>query len=196
MSPDFQMAGGDDVPSALRRSIHDHWRMFAAEGVLLVVLGLASIAIPLFAGLATAILLGWVLLVAGIVGLISTFRTRGAPGLAWSLLSAVVAIVAGVILLANPLAGLVTLTYVLTAYFIADGVFVIVLAFSHRRELSGRWEWMLINGLVDLILAAIIISGMPGSFLWVLGALVGIDLLFGGTSLIGMALQARRRAPA
>ncbi len=173
--------------------MHDHWRLFTAEGVLLVVLGVAAIALPPLAGLATAIFLGWVLLAAGIIGLISTFRARRLPGFAWSLLSAVVAIVAGVVLLANPLAGLVTLTYVLTAYFIADGVFIIVLALSHRRELSGRWEWMLVNGLVDLVLAGIIISGMPGSFLWVLGALVGIDLLFGGTSLIGMALRARRQ---
>ena len=108
-------------------------------------------------------------------------------------MTSVVAIVAGLVLLAKPLAGLGTLTYVLTAYFIADGVLIIVLALSHRSELSGRWEWMLINGLVDLVLAAFIITGMPGSIVWVLGVLVGIDLLFGGTSLIGMALRARRR---
>ena len=192
MSPDVRMTG-TDTSFPMRRAIHDHWRMFAAEGVLLVLLGLAALALPLFAGLAAAIFLGWLLLAAGIIGLLSTFRTRGAPGFAWSLLSALVAIVAGLVLLANPLAGLITLTYVLTAYFLADGVFIIVLALSHRRELSGRWEWMLVNGLVDLVLAAFILSGMPGSFAWVLGALVGIDLLFGGTSLIGMALQARRQ---
>ena len=181
------------VPAAVRRGIHDHWRMFAAEGALLVLLGLIAMAIPLFAGLATAILLGWLLLAAGIVGLLSTLRTRRAPGFGWSLLSAVAALVAGLVLLWNPLAGLVTLTYVLTAYFIVDGVFNIVLALSHRRELSSRWEWMLLNGLFDLVLAAFILAGLPGSFVWVLGLLVGIDLLFGGASLVGMALDARKR---
>ncbi len=180
------------LPPALRRGIHDHWRMFAAEGVVLVLLGLIAVALPLFAGLATAILLGWLLLAAGIVGLLATLRTRGAPGFGWSLLSAVAALVAGLVLLWNPLAGLITLTYVLTAYFVADGVFNIVLALQHRRELSGRWEWLLLNGLFDLVLAAFIIAGLPGSFVWVLGLLVGIDLLFGGVSLVGMALDARR----
>jgi uncharacterized membrane protein HdeD (DUF308 family) len=84
---------------------------------------------------------------------------------------------------------------VLIAYFIVDGVLIIALAISHRRALSGRWEWMLINGIIDLVLAAVIISGLPGSLLWALGLLVGIDLVFGGWSLIVMALAARKANP-
>ncbi len=180
------------LSSGLQRSLHVHWRAFMAEGVLLVVLGLAAIALPLFAGLTTAILLGWVLLVAGVVGLVATVRTRGAGSFAWSLLSACVALLAGLVLLINPIAGLVTLTYVLIVYFVADGVFSVAGALSHRRELAGRWEWMLVSGLVDFVLAAVIISGLPGSFLWVVGMLVGIDLVIGGVSLIGMAAASRR----
>jgi len=127
-----------------------------------------------------------------VVGLIGTFRARHAPGFVWSLLSAALALLVGILLLVHPLRGLITLTFVLTAYFIIDGIFIIFLALSHRRELTGRWEWMLINGIIDLILAGIIISGMPGTFLWVLGLLVGIDLIFGGASLIAMALEARK----
>ncbi len=192
MASDFQPSGG--LAAGLRRSIHAHWRAFMAEGVLLVVLGLAAIALPLFAGLTTAILLGWVLLVAGLVGLVATVRTRGAGAFTWSLLSAIVTLIAGVVLLVNPVAGLVTLTYVLIAYFVADGVFSIAGALSHRRELAGRWEWMLVSGLVDFILAGVIVSGLPGSFLWVVGMLVGIDLVIGGVSLIGMASASRRAA--
>jgi uncharacterized membrane protein HdeD (DUF308 family) len=81
---------------------------------------------------------------------------------------------------------------VLIAYFIVDGVLSIILAITHRRALSGRWEWMLINGIIDLVLAAVIISGLPGSVVWALGLLVGIDLVFGGASLIAMAMAARR----
>jgi uncharacterized membrane protein HdeD (DUF308 family) len=184
---------GSDISAALRRSIHDHWGLFLAEGIILVVLGLAAMAIPLFAGLATTIFLGWLFLIAGLVGLVATIRARQAPGFWWSLLSACAALFAGFVLVVHPLQGLMTLTFVLTAYFIADGVFVIVLALSHRKDLSGKWEWMLVNGLVDLLLAALIISGMPGSFVWVLGLLIGIDLLFGGVSLIAMALDARAR---
>ncbi len=187
--PDLPPSG---LPSGPLRSVHAHWRAFMAEGVLLVLLGFVALALPLFAGLTTAILLGWVLLVAGLVGLVSTMRRRGAGAFGWSLLSACVALIAGVVLLINPLAGLVTLTYVLIVYFVADGVFSVAGALSHRRELAGRWEWMLLSGLVDFVLAGVIISGLPGSFLWVVGMLVGIDLVIGGVSLIGMASASRR----
>jgi uncharacterized membrane protein HdeD (DUF308 family) len=184
-------ASGTDISAALRRSIQDHWGLFLTEGIILMLLGLSAMAIPLFAGLATTIFLGWLFLIAGGVGLAVTMRARQAPGFWWSLLSACAALFAGFVLVVHPLQGLMTLTFVLTAYFIADGLFVIVLALSHRKDLSGKWEWMLVNGLVDLMLAALILSGMPGSFVWVLGLLVGIDLLFGGVSLIAMALDAR-----
>jgi uncharacterized membrane protein HdeD (DUF308 family) len=178
--------------AAVRRSLHDHWRMFLIEGIVLVVLGFAAIIVPPLAGLATTIFLGWLFLVGGIVGLIATFGARQAPGFGWSLLSAIVALLAGAVLLWNPMQGLVTLTYVLIAFFIIDGILVIAIALQHRRELSGRWEWMMIGGVMDLVLAAIILAGLPGTIAWALGLLVGIDLLWGGISLIGMALAARQ----
>jgi uncharacterized membrane protein HdeD (DUF308 family) len=164
------------------------------EGIILTVLGLAAIIVPPIAGLATTVLLGWLFLLAGIVGLFSTFRARNAPGFTWSMLSAVVAVLAGLALLWNPLQGLVTLTFVLTAFFIFDGILMIILSIAHRRELSGKWEWMMFNGILDLILAGIIISGLPGTLAWALGLLVGIDMIFGGGSLIAMALDARKTA--
>jgi len=107
---------------------------------------------------------------------------------------------AGTVLLWNPLqslvalpSGVVILTYVLT-YFIVDGILMIILAIAHRRELSGKWDWILVNGVIDLILAGIIISGLPGTLVWALGLLVGIDMVFGGASLIAIALEARKEA--
>ncbi len=182
------------LSSALSKSLHDHWRVFLAEGILLIILGAAAIVVPFIAGVAATVFVGWVFLLAGILGLVATFRARGAPGFGWSLASAIAAIVAGGLLLWNPLQGLVTLTYVMVAFFIVDGIFIIILAISHRRELTGRWEWMLINGLIDLVLAGIIISGLPGTILWALGLLIGIDLVFGGSSLIAIALAARSSA--
>jgi uncharacterized membrane protein HdeD (DUF308 family) len=182
----------NSAPDPLRRALHDHWRMYLVEGIVLVILGIGAIVLPLVAGLAVAIILGWLFLVGGIVGLAATVSSRGAPGFGWSLLSGIVAVAAGLVLLWNPLAGLVTLTYVLIAYFIADGIFIIALAVSHRRELVGRWEWLLFNGIIDLILATIIVSGLPGTLAWALGLLVGIDLGFGGIALIGIANAARR----
>jgi len=179
------------LATTLSKSMHSHWRLFLFEGILLVVLGLAAVVIPPLAGIATTIFLGWLLLIAGFVGLLSTFKAGSAPGYGWSLLSALVALFAGGMLLWYPLQGLVTLTYVLIGYLLADGLLTIILAISHRRELSGRWEWMLVNGVVDFILAGIIFAALPGAFTWALGLVVGIDLIFGGTALIGMALSAR-----
>jgi uncharacterized membrane protein HdeD (DUF308 family) len=86
------------------------------------------------------------------------------------------------------------LTYVLVGFFIIDGFLTIMLAISHRRSLSGRWEWLMVNGVIDLFLAGVILSGVPGTLIWALGLIVGIDMVLGGASLIAMAIQARRVA--
>jgi uncharacterized membrane protein HdeD (DUF308 family) len=65
-------------------------------------------------------------------------------------------------------------------------------ALEHRRELSERWSWLLVAGLMDILIAGLIIAGLPGSALWAIGLLVGINLVFGGATLIGMALAARK----
>lgn len=192
--PSMTPTDGAALGAALRKSLREHWRMLLVEGIILVLLGLAAIVLPPIAGLAVTIFLGWLLVIGGVVGLVATFSSRHAPGFGWSLLSAIVALLAGGVLLWNPLQGLLTLTYVLIAYFIVDGVLMIVFALEHRRELSGRWEWLLFNGIIDLILAALILTGLPGSFAWALGLLVGIDLVFGGSSLVAMALAARKPA--
>jgi uncharacterized membrane protein HdeD (DUF308 family) len=183
-----------ELRAVITRAMHEHWRWFLIEGLILLVLGAAAIAVPELAGVAATIWLGWILIIGGVIGLITTLRARGVPGFAWALLSAVLALAAGALLLWNPMRGLVTLTYVLIFFFVVDGVFMIVLALAHRRELTGRWQWLAFNGALDLILAAIIVSGFPGSFAWALGLLLGIDLLFGGATLIAMALEARKGA--
>ncbi|MBI1261742.1 MAG: HdeD family acid-resistance protein [Rhizobiales bacterium] len=182
------------IEAALVRTMHEHWGLFLGEGIIISLLGLGAMLVPFMAGLATTIFLAWLFLLAGGVGLVASYRGRTAPGFAWALLSAIVALIAGFVLLLYPVQGLVTLTYVLVAYFIADGVLMISLALSHRREMSGRWEWLLLNGVIDLVLAGIILVALPEAAVWVLGLLVGIDLLFGGASLIGMALAARKSA--
>jgi uncharacterized membrane protein HdeD (DUF308 family) len=174
-------------------SLRDHWVLFLVEGIVLVVLGIAAIMLPVVATLAVAIFLGWLFLISGIVGLITTFMMRNAPGFWWALLSAVLALGAGLVLLAWPVSGAVSLTLVLIVFFVIEGVASIMLALEHRE--SGRWGWLLASGIVDLILAGLIITGLPGTAAWALGLLVGINMLFGGASMIGMALHARSIDP-
>src|ERR1700675_3957840 len=179
------------LQSEMNAAVREHWKAFLIEGILLVVLGLAAMIAPLIASLAFTIFLGWMFLISGIAGLALTFWARQMPGFWWSLLSAVLAVVAGIVLLAQPVEGTLTLTIVVGAYFLAEGVATIMYALEHRRDLSERWSWLLVAGIMDILIAAIIIAGLPGSALWAVGLLVGINLLFGGASLIGMALPAR-----
>jgi uncharacterized membrane protein HdeD (DUF308 family) len=181
----------EKLQSDMRGAVRAHWKAFLIEGILLTVLGLAAIILPPLASLAVTIFLGWMFLISGIAGLALTFWARGLPGFWWSLLSAVLAIGAGIILLAEPVQGTATLTIVVGVYFLAEGVATILYALEHRRELSQRWSWLLVSGLVDIVIAGLIISGWPASALWAIGLLVGINLLFGGATLIGMALAAR-----
>jgi uncharacterized membrane protein HdeD (DUF308 family) len=93
------------------------------------------------------------------------------------------------------LRGVLSLTLVLIAFFVIEGIASIMFALDHKRELSGRWGWMLASGIIDLILATIILTGLPGSAAWALGLLVGINMVFGGSALIAMALYAREIDP-
>jgi len=186
----------DRLQASVANSLHAHWRFFLIEGIVLLILGLLAIVVPVVATIAIAVLIGWLLLVSGVVGLIATFRTRGAPGFWWSLLSAIVGIVAGIVLLRWPLSGAFSLTVILTVFLVLEGVVSILYALEHRRELSGRWGLMLISGIVDLFLAWMIFAGLPGTAAWAIGLLIGINLVFGGSALIAMALHARKTAAA
>src|SRR4051812_38442887 len=189
MTPPQNIAGLQTEASA---AVRTHWKAFLVEGILLVVLGLAAMILPPIASLAVTIFLGWMFLISGVAGLALTFWARRMPGFWWSLISAVLAIGAGVVLLAEPVQGTVTLTIVVGAYFLAEGVATIMYALEHRKELSERWAWLLTSGIMDILIACFILAGLPGSALWALGILVGINLLFGGATLIAVALAARK----
>jgi len=179
------------LQSRMSAAVRAHWKAFLFEGIVLVILGVAAMIVPPLASLAITIFLGWMFLVTGVAGLVMTYWARAVPGFWWSLISAALAVLAGLILLGRPMQGVLTLTVVLGVYFLAEGVATIMYALAHRRELSGRWSWLLVAGLMDILIAFFIIAGLPGSAQWAIGLLVGINLLFGGATLIGMALAAR-----
>jgi uncharacterized membrane protein HdeD (DUF308 family) len=189
--PDFER-----MQAALATSLSAHWKLFLIEGIVLVILGVAAVMLPLIATIAVAIMIGWIFLLSGVVGLLSTFRMRSAPGFWWSLISGILGVVAGIVLLRWPLSGAFSLTLVLTLFLVLEGIVSIMFALEHKRELSGRWGMMLVSGVVDLILAAMIYAGLPGTAAWAIGLLVGINMVFGGAALIAMALHARNSAPA
>ena len=187
-------AAQSDEARALQQlggAVSRHWVLFLSEGIALVILGLLALMAPAVASVAATVFFGWILLLSGIVGLIATFRARHAPGFGWSLLSALVGIAAGVLLLGWPVQGTLSLTAVLIAFLLVEGGVSIMYALEHRSALSHRWGWMLASGILDVALGVLLLVGLPGTALWALGLLLGINLLFGGWALILMALQAR-----
>jgi uncharacterized membrane protein HdeD (DUF308 family) len=180
----------DQIPSSLGAAIQRHWVLFLCEGIALVILGILAVLAPVIASVAATVFFGWILLLSGIIGLFTTLRARQAPGFGWSLVSALLGIVAGAVLLWWPLQGTLSLTAVLIAFLLVEGVASIMYALEHRGGFSGRWGWMLVSGIIDVILGVVLLLGLPGTALWALGLLVGINMLFGGWALILMALHA------
>ncbi len=184
----------DGIRHRFADAIHAHWKLFLAEGLVMVVLGLVAIAVPEIASLAITIFIGWLFFIGGIFRTISVLQHRAMPGFGWSLLTAVLAVALGLVLLLRPLAGVLTLTIWLAAFFLIQGIAAILLAIEHRRHLPS-WGWVLFSGLVDLLLAYLIWDGWPSSAGWAIGLLVGINMVFLGLSLIMTALSARMMAP-
>lgn len=135
-------------------ALHEHWKLYLFEGIVLIILGAAAIIIPQIATLTVELFIGWLLLFSGIVNLFTTFSVRPMPGFWWSLISALIAIAAGLVLLFWPISGMVSLTLVLIAFFIIEGISSIMFAAEHRNELPGSWWVMLLSGIVDLVLVS------------------------------------------
>jgi uncharacterized membrane protein HdeD (DUF308 family) len=145
--------------------------------------------------------LSWLFLISGVIGLLITFWARHLPGFWWSLVSALLAIIIGVVLIAHrsqdlygglmgwPLTTVGPLRMILVLFFLIEGGVSIMFASEHRR--AGRWAWMLASGILDIVLACIIIFDLPGSSAWTMGLLIGINMIVGGVSLIAMGLHAR-----
>src|ERR1700751_6437791 len=174
----------------LADTIHAHWKLFLAQGIVMMVLGFLAVAEPNVATVAVTLFVGWLFLIAGIFRAASAWHSRQMPGFGWSLLSAALSIALGLILILRPLAGVLTLTMVLVAFFIVEGIASIIGGIEHRRHLRS-WGWVLFSGVVDLLLAYLIWAGWPSSADWAIGLLVGINMLFFGLSLVMTALAAR-----
>jgi uncharacterized membrane protein HdeD (DUF308 family) len=184
--PSALNTAGLEVRDAIRR----HWVLFFVQGLILIAFGLLAIGEPMVATLAVTVFAGWLFLVGGIIGLAGMFTSHRVPGFLWALITALLSIAIGIYLLWHPLTGIVSLTLAVALFFAAQGISHIITAISQRNVLSS-WGWVLLAGVANLILAAIIWSGFPGTAEWVLGLLFGINLLFWGFELVMTALASR-----
>jgi uncharacterized membrane protein HdeD (DUF308 family) len=187
------------------RPARDYAMLFLAEGAVLVALGVLAIMVPSMAASRLAVALGWLFLGSGVLGMATTIWARHAPGFWWSLVSAVLAILVGIVLVTSethelyggllgwPFETAGPLRMILLLFFLIEGIATIMFAIEHRRQLSGRWAWMFGSGVADIGLACIVIFDLPGTSAWTMGLLVGINMIAGGLALIAMAMHARGR---
>jgi uncharacterized membrane protein HdeD (DUF308 family) len=166
-----------------------NWGWLLALGILMIILGVVAMAAPVVATIAIQVMLGWLLVISGIAEGIHAFMVKEWRGFLLELLSAVLYLGVGLLLLIDPLKGALALTLILAVFLLVEGIFKIITALRVRDHRG--WGWLLASGIVSVVLGVLIWKQWPTSGLWVIGLLVGIQLLFTGWSLVMLALVAR-----
>jgi len=183
--------GYDELPRSIRESLRAHWRMFLFEGIVLIILGILAIATPQLATLAVDIYIGWLFLIAGIVGLYTVFSVKDIASFLISFIPAILALVIGGLLIWKPAEGALSLTALMVIFFAAEGLFQTVASFVYRDYIGDSWGWILLSGIADLILAGIIVYGWPVTATWALGILAGVNLITSGLAMVMAAVAGR-----
>lgn len=172
-----------------QNALQNAWGWFLGLGIAMVFVGTAAIVFSGIATLAMTFVLGWLLIIGGIAQGVHSFFARQWGGFFMQILAAFLYLVVGVMLLANPIGGVVTLTLLITVFFAFEGAFKILTAFQMRP--TENWGWVLFSGILAFVLAGIIWAGWPGDAIWVVGLLVGVNILFSGWATIMLALGAK-----
>ncbi len=176
-------------PLSVTRADFRHHRGWAVgAGIALVLLGLAAIVFPFLASLAVEQLVGWILVMSGFVGLLNALRQSAEHGFGLSLLAALLSLGIGIVLVLYPLSGILSLTLLVATLLVGGGLLRIFLAWRLRHTRGYRLT--LASGLLGVGLGAVIIVQWPQAAAWLIGVLVGIDLVFAG--LVSLALAAER----
>jgi uncharacterized membrane protein HdeD (DUF308 family) len=166
---------------------HRGWFMFL--GIALVIAGAVAIAFPLFATVAVKIFLGWIFLIAGVVQVVQAFYTQKWSEFLLSVLIGILYVVVGGWLAFFPFTGIITLTILLAALFIVEGV--IELGMGFRMRPKDGWVWMIISGIIAILAGVLIFAGLPSTAAWAIGLLAGINMIFSGFSYVFLASAAK-----
>ncbi len=172
--------------------IRANWIWFLILGVLLVLLGGTLLGSPVIASLATAKVIGAMMVVGGLLECVGSFWCQKWSGFFGLLLSGILSVVVGLMFLRNPAGGLAVLTLLIAAFLMVGGIFKVVSAFQVKYE---SWIWPVVSGVIDLALGLMIWGGWPASSLVIIGVFVGISLIFHGVSWIMLGMALKRRIP-
>jgi uncharacterized membrane protein HdeD (DUF308 family) len=190
----FAGPGTDPIESGdLFEALHRGRKRLMIAGILLLVLGAVAIIVPAVASVATAIFIGWILVIASAFDLVNAMAIEHAGRKALRFVLALLTFVAGIYLLVAPLDGVFTLTVVLVIWFMATGSARVIVGIA-ERGLPG-WGMTVLSGAISIVLAVLIAEKLPSSADWAIGLIVGVDLLFAGTLLTSLAYRLRSVAP-
>jgi len=159
-------------------------------GILLVMFGALAVASPFVAAVTVSVFIAWLIIFGGVVHLVLAFHAHRAGSLLGKLLVGLAYVVIGGYLLMHPVLGVATLTLLLAALFLIEGVLNVVMFFQLRPARGSGW--MLLDGLITLALAVMIGAHWPSSSLWAIGTLVGVSLIFSGITRVMMSLAVRK----
>ncbi len=159
-------------------------------GVLLILLGMMAVGSPFLAAVAVSVVVAWLIVLAGVVHLMLAFRAHGAGSMIWKVLVGIAYLCFGGYLIVRPVVGVASLTLLLASLFLIEGILNIVL-YVKMRPLHGS-SWVLVDGIITLLLGAMIYMQWPSSSLWAIGTLVGISMIFSGVARVGMSMAARK----
>ncbi|WP_394173744.1 HdeD family acid-resistance protein [Thalassotalea litorea] len=171
-------------------AIEDTSRIGMAVGILIVILGILAMVAPMIAGMSISVMVGLILLFAGIVQIVFAFKAQSFGSGLLKFLFGGISLLGGLFMMVMPAMGLMTLTIVLLAYFIVEGIFTIIIAFQYKPQRG--WGWMLFSGIITLVLAWMIWKSWPVSGAWAVGILVGVRLLFSGFSIIFTSMATKQ----
>jgi uncharacterized membrane protein HdeD (DUF308 family) len=175
---------------AMRQTVRRYSLWYLIQGVLLAVAGILAVAYPILSSAAVVVLLGWLLIVSGVLQGISLIGARHVPHFWLQLISVILALLVGFLFLRDPAQGLLTITLLLIVFFMIEGISKVVFALTIRP--FPNWGWVLASGLVGILLAAILWASLPATALWLIGLLLGIELISVGAAIAWLAWQVRR----
>ncbi len=173
----------------IAHELRPRWGWLLAIGILWVILGILAFLAPFAASVAFTLLLGGLFTIGGIAQTIQAFTSRGWRGQALHVASGLLSLALGIVLLIFPMSGVLSLTLVLSAFFIVIGAMRAVFALQHRG--TRRWGWMLFSSILAIVVGGLIWFQWPSSALWAIGVLVAVELIFSGWAMINLALAAR-----
>jgi uncharacterized membrane protein HdeD (DUF308 family) len=174
---------------AMRETVKRYSLWYLLQGVLMVVAGVLAFIYPLLASVALIYLLAWVLIVSGAVQAIGLIGARHVPHYWLQLISVVIAILIGVLLLRQPESALLIMTLLLIVFFMVEGISKVIFALTIRA--FPNWGWVFASGIVGIVLGVYLLMNMPVSAEWVLGVLLGIQLICEGAALAYLAWKVR-----